>query len=91
MRHLFPAVAALAALLSAPAAIAGPGCGGRGHDVTANAAPGPGAKAGQPPAEMAAAAPEDTARSPAAWADVLAFLDATAPRAQLTEPGSLSR
>ncbi|MGR3466027.1 hypothetical protein [Limimaricola sp.] len=87
MRHLLPA--ALAALLFAPAAIAGPGgCGSRSHDVTASVEPG--AETAQPPAEMAAA-PDDAAQSPAAWADVLAFLDATAPRAQLTEPDGLSR
>ncbi len=36
MRHLLPALAACAALFPATWATAGPGCGGKSHDVTAS-------------------------------------------------------
>ena len=53
MRLLFPAIAAIAALSSASVALAGPGCSGRSHDVTASTEMSPAHEAG--PASVALA------------------------------------
>ncbi|MCP1168736.1 hypothetical protein [Limimaricola litoreus] len=78
MRLLFPTIAAIAALASASTALAGPGCGGRSHDVTASTGMSPVPDAGKAMSEMAQA-PEHATGDETRWADVLAFLDATAP------------
>ena len=84
MRLLFPAIAAIAALSSASVALAGPGCSGRSHDVTASTEMSPAHEAG--PASVALAEASDrAAERPDQWAEVLAFLDATAPKATVIE------
>lgn len=79
MRLLFPAIAAIAALASASTALAGPGCGGRSHDVTASTGMSPIPDAGEAASTLAQASDQATGHA-TQWADVLAFLDATAPK-----------
>ena len=87
MRLLFCTVATLAALSSASAALAGPGCGGRSHEVTACTDMSPTPEAGKAMSELARA--PDRASQMTRWADVLAFLDATAPKG--ASPGTTLR
>ncbi|WP_334061148.1 hypothetical protein [Limimaricola cinnabarinus] len=78
MRLPFCAVATLAALSFASTALAGPGCGGRSHEVTASTEMSPAPEAGAAMNELVRA--PDRATQMTRWADVLAFLDATAPK-----------